>query len=273
VIELKRILKPAGSLYLFCSPQLNARIELLVAKHFEVLNSIVWAKPSGRFLGCRKESLRAYFPQTERIVFAQQYTSEVAVNSAKRTLKAPVFAPLIDYFANARKASGISAKEINEATGTQMCRHWFSASQWQLPSKAHYEKLQALFQRKALCQDNCELKRSYNQLTRSYDELKREYDRLRRPFNVTKHVPFTDVWTYEVVQPRPDKHECEKPTSMMRDIINASSLEGQIVCDVFMGSGVTGEQALAAGRRFIGIERDKATFEQASRRITTSLPS
>jgi len=39
-------------------------------------------------------------------------------------------------------------KEINEATGTQMCSHWFSESQWTLPSKEQYQKLQRLFANK-----------------------------------------------------------------------------------------------------------------------------
>lgn len=273
LVELKGILKPTGSLYLFCSPQLNARIELLVGKHFDVLNSIVWAKPSGRFLGCRKESLRSYFPQTERIVFAQQYAAETNANSAKGSLRAQVLAPLINYFADARKALGVTAKEINDATGTQMCSHWFSKSQWQLPSAEQYEKLQALFARKALDRNYEELQQSYSQLNKSYNELKSQYEELRRPFNVTKHVPFTDVWTHKVVQPRPGKHECEKPKSMMRDIINASSLEGQIVCDVFMGSGVVGEQAIEAGRKFIGVESDAAHFNKALSRITEATQS
>jgi len=32
----------------------------------------------------------------------------------------------MDYFKKAKDTLKISAKEINEATGTQMCSHWFS---------------------------------------------------------------------------------------------------------------------------------------------------
>ncbi len=48
-------------------------------------------------------------------------------------LKVHVFKSLIDYFRNVRVALDISAAEINSATGTQMCLHWFSEGQRQLP--------------------------------------------------------------------------------------------------------------------------------------------
>ncbi|WP_223146808.1 DNA methyltransferase [Methylomonas fluvii] len=71
LVEYHRVLKPAGSMYLFAGPHLGTQVELAVARHFRILNHIVWRKPSGRHNGCRKESLRRYFPQTEHIIFAE----------------------------------------------------------------------------------------------------------------------------------------------------------------------------------------------------------
>ena len=68
-----RVLKPAGSLYLFCGHRLASDIEIMMRERFNVLNHIIWAKPSGRWNGCNKESLRAYFPATERVLFAEHY--------------------------------------------------------------------------------------------------------------------------------------------------------------------------------------------------------
>ncbi|HAL5955130.1 TPA: site-specific DNA-methyltransferase [Escherichia coli] len=73
-----RVLKPAGSLYLFCGHRLASDIEIMMRERFNVLNHIIWAKPSGRWNGCNKESLRAYFPATERITYSElnrQYAS------------------------------------------------------------------------------------------------------------------------------------------------------------------------------------------------------
>ncbi|MDI0938732.1 site-specific DNA-methyltransferase, partial [Escherichia coli] len=146
-----RVLKPAGSLYLFCGHRLASDIEIMMRERFNVLNHIIWAKPSGRWNGCNKESLRAYFPATERILFAEHYQGPYQPKSdgyaAKgRELKQHVMAPLISYFRDARESLGITSKQIAEATGKKnMASHWFGTSQWQLPNEADYSKLQALF--------------------------------------------------------------------------------------------------------------------------------
>lgn len=72
-----RVLKPAGSLYLFCGHRPASDIEIMMRERFNVLNHIIWAKPSGRWNGCNKESLRAYFPATERVLFAEHYQGHI----------------------------------------------------------------------------------------------------------------------------------------------------------------------------------------------------
>ena len=49
-----RVLKPAGSLYLFCGHRLASDIEIMMRERFSVLNHIIWAKPSGRWNGGNK---------------------------------------------------------------------------------------------------------------------------------------------------------------------------------------------------------------------------
>lgn len=282
VVEFCRVLKPNGSLYLFCSSRLSSAVELMIQRHMRVLSHIVWAKPSGPWNKARKEDLRSFFPATERVIFAEQYGADGSAKAgsgyaaACTDLRRQVFSPLVEYFRQAREASGVTAAEINAATGTKMCSHWFGYSQWQLPSQRQYEQLQALFASKAksLGKDYAELTETYQGLSAtyttlvaSYSQLKDEFERLRRPFFVTKHVPFTDVWMYPSVPARPGKHPCEKPAAMMRDIIMASSRPGAIVADFFMGSGQTGKQALALGRDFIGVELEAPRFNQTKAEI------
>lgn len=286
--EFWRVLKPAGSLYVFCGPKLSSDTELLIRERFNVLNHIIWAKPSGRWNGCRKEDLRSYFPATEHIVFAEHYGSEgfakgnAGYATKCRELKSKVFAPLIEYFRTARQRLGISAAEINAATGTKMCSHWFSSSQWQLPSEQQYQALQALFNRVAkekqtsgLLSDHAALEAEYNDLSEQYSELvkqysdlREQYENLRRPFRVTKDVPHTNVWTYPPVQHYPGKHPCEKPIEMMIDIISASTRPGDLVADFFMGSGATVKAAMQLGRRAIGVELEEERFLQTVSEIT-----
>ncbi|GAB4592127.1 DNA methylase [Edwardsiella tarda] len=278
--EFWRVLKPTGSLYVFCGWHLAADIELLIRQRFKVLNHIIWAKPSGRWNGCSKESLRAYFPATERIIFAEHYAGPYRIKGdgyAARcaAVKQSVFAPLIEYFSSAKKALGVSSKEINAATGKQMASHWFSASQWQLPNETDYLKLQALFDRIArekqqacvMGESHHRLVAEYHQLQRLYRDLVDEYKSMRRPFTVSALVPYTDVWTYPPVQFYPGKHPCEKPADMMRDIILASSRPSDVVADFFMGSGATVKAAIRHGRYAIGVELEEERFRQTEQEI------
>lgn len=276
--EFWRVLKPNGSIYLFSGHRLAADIELLMRRRFNLLNHIIWAKPSGRWNGCRKTDLRAYFPATERILFAECKTGPYKpdeFSQAADGLKRHIMAPLIDYFRNARESLGVSAKEIKAATGKGMASHWFSASQWQLPNEADYHALQVLFDLIAkekhlqhkLDKPRHQLVIEYKTLNRQYLELVEEYRRLRRPFTVTATVPYTDVWTYKPVQFYPGKHPCEKPADMLHDMISASSRPGDLVVDFFMGSGSTVKAALKLGRRAIGVELETERFEQTKREI------
>ena len=62
-------------------------------------------------------------------------------------------------------------------------------------------------------------------------------------------------------------HPTQKPIKVMEYLIEASTKEGDVVLDPFMGSGTTGVAALQMCRRFIGIELDKKYFDIAKKRI------
>lgn len=276
-----RVLKPNGGLYLFCSHRLAADTELLVRDRFNVLNHIVWAKPSGRWRKTNKASLRCYFPSTERIIFAEHYQASDAgkTNAYRkqcRQLKDNVFRPLIEYFKQARKTLAISAKQIDQATGKQMSSHWFGYSQWQLPSEEDYQKLQRLFEQIASKNHrsnplSCEYPQLISQrhlLKIKYHELAAQYQLLRRYFSVTVDVKYIDVWDYPPVQYYPNKHPCEKPVAMMEHIIKSSSRKGDLIADFFMGSGSAIKAALKLNRRSLGVELEQKWFEQTKQEIT-----
>jgi adenine-specific DNA-methyltransferase len=273
--QVHRIMAANGSLYLFASPQMAARVEVLIGQRFAVLNSITWAKPNpfceinpGASNAGRvgKASLRTFYPNTERIIFAEHHGAD---NMAKGEagyaakcdeLRGFVFEPLRAYLADEWKRAGLTKKDADLATGTQMASHYLTRSQWALPTEANYEKLRAYANRNG----NEYLRRDYEDLRRDYEDLRTEYEELRRPFSVTADVPFTDVWTFPTVQAYPGKHPCEKPQSMLDHIIKASSREGMTVLDPFMGSGSTLIAARATGRKAIGIEKDERWCERAA---------
>lgn len=244
LLEYHRVLKPAGSLYLFAGPHLATEVELAVRNRLNLLNHVIWCKPSGRHNGCRKESLRRYFPQTEHIIFAE---------SRKKTPF--TFEPIRSYLDAARKAAGVNRKHIDQACACQMSGHWFDKSQWTFPSAEHYQTMNRLF--------GGTLK-PYAQLQTEYKTIKQQ----RRHFAVTKHVPYTNVWHFKPVQWYAGKHPCEKPLELMRHIIEASSRPGDVVLDTFVGSGSTAIACRELGREFVGCEMGAVEFEGAVSRLT-----
>ena len=62
-------------------------------------------------------------------------------------------------------------------------------------------------------------------------------------------------------------HPTEKPIELMKEYINNSSIENDIILDLFMGSGTTAIASKKLNRKFIGFEIDKKYYEIANERI------
>jgi len=82
------------------------------------------------------------------------------------------------------------------------------------------------------------------------------------------------VWAIATPAPREKrhgKHPTQKPEALLERVILASTHEGDLVLDPFMGSGTAGVAAVRLGRRFIGVEKDEAFFRTAERRMREEL--
>ncbi len=83
-----------------------------------------------------------------------------------------------------------------------------------------------------------------------------------------------DVWitsTTPQSEKRFGKHSTQKPLEIMERIILASSKEGEIILDPFMGSGTTLEAAVKLNRKSIGIELEKDYYAIAKERISNRI--
>lgn len=278
-----------------------SRVEVEIMQRLNVLNHLVWRKgaPGLRSTSqgnkANKDSLRAWWPESERIIFAEHYNSdsiargESAYVRACDELRGFVFEPLRKYLDDERERAGVTPAEVNAATGTQMAGHWFTRVQWALPTERHYLTMRALFTQRgaerlqaeqgaqllqgehgALRKEYHALQTQYEALRTQYDDLKAQFEALRRPFVVNANSQWADVWDFDPVPAYPGKHPCEKPMPLLAHIIAASSRPDATVADAFMGSGSTGHAALMLGRRFVGIERDPAIFAQARERIVAA---
>jgi len=278
--QWQRILKPNGSLYCFASPQMSARVEVMLSDRFKVLNRITWKKPpySTKAEMFDKESLRGFFPASESIVFCEHYGSdniakgESGYGAKCDELRGFIFEPLRSYLDSEREKAGFTTRQVAEAfqrktgsrTVTGMAGHWFSSIQWTLPTEENYLWLRELFGSEYL-------RTQYEELRTQYEELRTQYEELRRPFSVSADVPYTDVWTFPTVGYYSGKHPCEKPLALMEHIISASSRPGAVVLDCFAGGGSTLLAAQNLDRDFIGVEKDPGYHAIALSRIARSL--
>lgn len=281
--HFERILKPNGSLYLFASPKMAARVECLIGERFNVLNSIRWIKEAGWHKKQRKEDLRTYLQPWESLVFAEHFGADnIAKGEAGYAAKCDelrgfIFEPLRAYIAGEWERAGLTKQDANAATGTQMASHYLTTSQWALPTRENYEKLRAYANRTGgaefLHKDYEFLRKDYEFLRKDYEELRQEFELLRRPFAVTADVQHTDLWAFSPVQPYAGKHPCEKPAAMLEHIITASSRPGAVVFDAFAGTGSTGIAAVKLGRHFIGCEMAEHHHRDAFARILAAMPA
>lgn len=266
--EWARVLKPNGTLVCFASGSpskskgatLAARVECMLGERLNVIAAPVWVKAdaqgNGKHSVLDKSTLRAHFPQTERVFVCEHGGSDAF---ARGELREFVFEPLRAYLDGERERAGVSRQAVNAAwrehrgTRGDMASHWFGAGQWGMPTEAHFNFLRALFN----ASGGDYLRREYDDLRREYDDLHREYEALRRPFNAAVGAHFTDVWTYPTVPGRKGKHPCEKPADMARDLVLQCSRPDDVVLDTFCGSGVFLRAAAEHGRTAWGCDADE----------------
>lgn len=290
VDALNERLALSGSLYLFASPQMAARVEVRVRKVMNVLAMITWNKGARRKgaagSGVDVTSLRTFWQaSSERIIFAEQYRADLVADEASGFSKA-YSAPQIevkravfgDYLSAEFERSGVTRKEIAalfpSASGnlTGCVSNWVRG--YNCPTLEQYQAIRAHLGSGFLQKDYAELRSEYDAvrpdlsaLREEFSHLQDKFDELRRPFKLDANLQWGDVWDFDPPAPNSGKHPCEKPLSLLRHILNVSTKPDALVLDAFMGSGTTGEAALKMGRQFIGIERDPHWFSIACKRI------
>ena len=93
-------------------------------------------------------------------------------------------------------------------------------------------------------------------------------------FGVYRWSGMRDVWDIPYINSQALErlgYPTQKPEALIERIIEASSNEGDIVFDCFMGSGTTQAVALKKNRRFIGADINLGAIQISSKRIITIL--
>ncbi|HFI0087715.1 TPA: site-specific DNA-methyltransferase [Streptococcus suis] len=250
-IEWRRILKPNGSIFCFCSAEMSPWLQVMFHERFNILSEITWTKPNapgydGWKQKMKKESLRQWYPHSERIIFMEPAYE----GNLFRT-----------YFGNKLKEWRTEAKvtmhylaEVTQSYGK--VNHGGAISNWEagrnIPNKKQYELL-------------------IGALSEKIDYNFPPFEDAIRPFKVNNSVEFTDIWNFQNVRQYRGKHPAEKPIDLLSHAINSTTNEGDIILDCFGGSGATAIAAIESGRKCIYMEIEKKWALYACDRVKSKL--
>jgi site-specific DNA-methyltransferase (adenine-specific) len=238
LVELHRVLKPTGSLYLHCDPTASHYLKLLLDAVFGPTlfrNEIVWERTSShnfRTSGyVRANDVLLFYTKSDDFTFNTQYApyGETQLRRYKKDSKGRLY-----------KAENLTFSTANptrqfEWRGTKPPPH----RSW----GASKEQLEAW-----LAEGRILLKRDG---TPRLDGLKVFLDD-------TKGKPISTNWAdIQRIGNTSDErlgYPTQKPEALLDRIIQASSHPGDLVLDPFCGCGTTIASAQRLGRRWIGID-------------------
>lgn len=293
-------MKTNGAFYVFAHPGqfFNARNQYTRAG-FMPLQELVWVKSKSGALPNQSrvnkqhpESLRTFFPETERVLFGEVMTTgkdgekdaEWAWHLREEKEHDAKMKPLVEYFKAELAKTTLTVADVcrlmKERTGKgPICGHYFSGHQFVLPTEEMYGHLRAILNAHlkpgvVACQtrDFAALGREYSSLKAEWESLRGQWESLRRPHYAQPRTK-SDVLRYDVV-PIAARcgHPCEKPVEMLADLIRTSTRPGDLVLDCFAGSGATGIAAKVTGRRAVLIEYEESYCQLIQRRLENDSP-
>lgn len=78
-------------------------------------------------------------------------------------------------------------------------------------------------------------------------------------------------WSHPIVRGSERMHPTQKPSSLMRELVEDFTETGELIADPFAGVATTGVAALGLGRRFVGWELNKDHYANGMARLETPL--
>ena len=204
-------------------------------------NLLTWDKGSGQ--GQNSEDFRMYPIADEKCLFVMAGVQGFNTNADNYF---EGWETIRDYLLKSRLAMGWDVPTMKRIVGhSDLHRdHWTSKSQFNMPTREVYDALknEAERQRRERGIDNDAFKREYDDIKREYDDIKREYYATRAYFDNT-HDNQNNVWHFARTSNEEREltggHATPKPIALCARAIKSSSRVGDIVLDLFGGSGST----------------------------------
>lgn len=242
LVELRRVLKKTGSLYLHCDPTASHYLKLLLDAVFGVKNhraEIVWKRSSahndakqGRKQPGRIHDLIFFYTVSDEWTWNWQYTAyedehlersyrHVEPDTGRRYFLGDITAP--------GGADPVKRNPHYEFLGVE--RYW----------RFSKEQMQKLYKEGRIVQTN-----------------PGTVPRQKRYLDEMPGVPIQDMWLD--ISPLSGQaserlgYPTQKPVALLERIIKASSNPGDVVLDPFCGCGTTIDAAEKNGRQWIGID-------------------
>ncbi len=252
LVELHRVLKPAGSLYLHCDPTASHYLKIVLDTIFGIElfnNEIIWqrtgAHSDSKTLGNTHDVI-LFYTKSKEIVWNKQYQSydEKYIESHYRRISPEGR----KYRTDNLTAMGLS--------GGGYTYEWNGVVKvWRLPK----ERMEELHKQNRI------------QYTKSGTA---EYIRY---LDEMPGIPIQDVWID--IPPINSQaaerlgYPTQKPLALLERILSASSNPGDVVLDPFCGCGTAVEAAEKLNRRWIGIDITHLAISLIKYRMQSAFPS
>jgi site-specific DNA-methyltransferase (adenine-specific) len=273
LIQLHRVLKPTGSLYLHCDPTASHYLKLLLDAIFGpslFLNEIVWKRTHSH------GSSKRYGPVHDIILFYSK--TDAYLWTDPRGKHDPAYVE--KHFRLVDPTTGELFQPIT-LTGSGV-RHGESGQPWKGVNPTEVGRHWAL--PGAILKELGITEGTVQQRLDALDKAGRIYwpktedgtPRLKWFVSDLRGVAIPDVWADIAPISAQAKerlgYPTQKPIALLERIISASSNEGDLVLDPFCGCGTTVHAAQKLNRRWIGIDITHLAIALIRRRLIDAFP-
>ena len=267
LVELHRVLKPTGSLYLHCDPTMSHYLKILLDAIFGAENfrsEIIWKRSSAH------NSAKRFGPVHDTLLF---YTV------SDRYTWNPAFQPLpqetIDqWYNNVEEGTGRRFNRDNlTAPGTRSGPSgapWrgidpsAKGRHWAVPGFVH-DIVAGLSTAEALDALDAAGRLFWPKRADGIPMLKRYLDESK---GIPAQDVIMDVSPLNNVAAEREGYPTQKPLALLKRIISASSNRGDLILDAFCGCGTAIDAAESLGRNWIGIDIAYIAIDIIRKRLT-----
>ncbi len=270
LIELHRVLKPTGSLYLHCDPTASHYLKILLDAVFgprNFLNEISWKRTTAH------SSAKRYAPVHDTILFYSK-SPEKLWNAPRTSYDEQYLDKYYKYddgdgrlywradITGAGVRTGESGLPWRDRNPTSIQRHWA------LPEGVIAELVGTDRAAKMTVQEKLDALDDAKLIYWAKGSGMPQYKRYREQL---KGLAVGDIWD-DINRINPVGGErlgypTQKPVALLERIISASSYPGDVVLDPFCGCGTTVHAAQKLGRRWIGIDVTHLAISLIERRL------